>query len=73
MPTIIPLNLGDVNSEFSQQANGILISLNNQNGELDISGVINVSESGVYNADITLSRNATSFGSSKDFLFELLG
>ncbi len=55
---IIPLNLGDVNSEFSQQANGILISLNNQNGELDISGVINVSESGVYNADITLSRNA---------------
>ncbi|MEM7401680.1 MAG: type II secretion system protein N, partial [Pseudomonadota bacterium] len=55
---IIPLNLGDVSSQFSEQADGILISLNNQNGELDINGVINVSESGVYNADITLSRNA---------------
>ncbi len=55
---IIPLNLGDVSSQFSEQDNGILISLNNENGELDINGVINVSDSGVYNADITLSRNA---------------
>ena len=55
---IIPLNLGDVNSVFSEQAEGTLVSLSNQNGDLDINGVINVSGNGLYNADITLSRNA---------------
>jgi general secretion pathway protein N len=54
---IVPLNLGDVNSTFAQQPNGIQVSLNNQNGELDIIGVISISNTGVYNADLTLSRN----------------
>jgi len=47
-----------VNSQFTEQAEGFLISLNNQDGQLDISGEINVSNSGVYNADITISRNS---------------
>lgn len=55
---IIPLNLGNVNSQFTEQAEGFLISLSNQDGQLDISGEINVSNNGVYNADITISRNS---------------
>jgi len=45
----LPLNLGDVNSEFSPLEDG--------NGELDVNGVINIASNGVYNADLTLSRN----------------
>jgi len=55
---LFPLNLGDVNSEFSPQDDGFQINLNNQNGELDLNGVIFITSSGVYNADLTLSKNA---------------
>ncbi len=54
----IPLNLGEVNSVFAPQDNGIQVSLVNQNGELDVNGVINIANNGVYNADLTLSRNS---------------
>ena len=54
----IPLNLGDVNSVFIPQDNGIQVSLINQNGELDLNGIINIANTGVYNADLTLTRNA---------------
>ena len=54
----IPLNLGDVNSVFSQQGDGIQISLINQNGELDLNGVISIANNGFYNADLTFSRNS---------------
>ena len=54
----IPLNLGDVNSIFVEQADGFQVSLNNQNGELDVNGIISVSKNGFYSADITFSRNA---------------
>ena len=55
---LFPLNLGNVNSEFSPQDDGFQINLNNQGGELDLSGVIYITESGVYNADLTLSKNS---------------
>jgi len=55
---VLPLNLGNVNSQFSEQDGGFLITLNNQNGHLDIIGEINVSNNGTYNADITFSRNS---------------
>jgi len=54
---ILPLNLGNVNSEFSPQQDGIQINLNNQNGDLDVNGVINIASNGVFDADLTLSRN----------------
>jgi len=54
----IPLNLGDVRSKFSPQEDGFQIYLNNQNGELDINGIIIITRSGTYNADLTISRNA---------------
>jgi len=54
----IPLNFGDVRSEFSPQEDGFQIYLNNQNGELDINGIIIISSSGIYNANLTISRNA---------------
>lgn len=53
----LPLNLGNVNSEFSQQDDGIQIYLSNRNGELDANGVINIASNGVFNVDLTLSRN----------------
>lgn len=52
------LNLGDVNSEFTPIDDGFQINLNNQNGDLDINGVIIVASGGAYTADLTLSRNA---------------
>lgn len=54
----LTLNLGDVNGEFSSQDDGFQIYLNNRNGELDLSGVIYIASNGVYNADLTLSKNA---------------
>ncbi len=56
---LLPLNLGDVSSEFSPLENGFQVYLNNQNGELDLNGVINISSNGVYNADLTLTKNAS--------------
>ena len=53
----LPLNLGNVSSEFSPQEDGIHINLSNKNGELDINGVINIASNGVFNADLTLSKN----------------
>lgn len=53
----LPLNLGNVNSDFSPQEDGIQIYLSNRNGELDVNGVINIASNGVFNADLTLSRN----------------
>ena len=53
----IPLNLGDVNSVFAEQADGFQISLVNQNGELDINGVITVTSNGLYKADLNISKN----------------
>ena len=55
---IIPLNLGDVSGEFSPQEDGFQVYLNNQNGELDFNGVVYISSDGVYNADLTLSKNS---------------
>jgi len=54
----LSLNLGDVNGEFSSQDGGFQVYLNNQNGELDLNGVIYIASNGVYNADLTLSKNA---------------
>lgn len=55
---IFPLNLGDVNSKFTPQEDGFQIDLNNQNGDLDLSGIIYFTGDGVYNADLTLSKNS---------------
>ncbi len=55
---ILPLNLGDVSGEFSPQEGGFLIYLNNQNGDLDLNGTINIIDGGAYNADLTLSKNS---------------
>jgi Bacterial type II secretion system protein N. len=55
---LFPLNLGNVVSEFSPQDDGFQINLNNQDGELDVSGVIYITANGVYNADLTLSKNS---------------
>ncbi len=54
----IPLNLGDVSGKFLPQDDGFQINLHNQNGELDLSGVIYIASGGAYNADLTLSKNA---------------
>ncbi len=54
---IFPLNLGDVSSKFTPLEDGFQIFLNNQNGELDINGVIMIAGSGAYNADLTISKN----------------
>ncbi len=54
----ITLNLGDVSSEFTPIDDGFQIYLNNQNGELDINGVVLIATNGVYSADLTVSRNA---------------
>lgn len=54
----IPLNLGDVSGQFSPQEDGFQILLNNQNGELDLSGIVYIASNGIFNADMTLSRNA---------------
>ncbi|MFK7815233.1 MAG: type II secretion system protein N [Gammaproteobacteria bacterium] len=54
----VALNLGDVSSEFTPIDDGFQIYLNNQNGELDINGVVKMTTNGIYNADLTLSRNA---------------
>lgn len=54
----LPLNLGDISSEFSSQDDGFQINLHNQNGELDLDGIIYVANGGAYNADLTLSKNA---------------
>lgn len=53
----LPLNLGNVNSQFTPQDDGIQINLNNNSGELDINGVIYIASNGVFNADLTLSKN----------------
>ena len=53
----LPLNLGNVNSEFMPQDDGIQIYLNNSQGELDLNGVISIASNGVFNADLTLSKN----------------
>jgi hypothetical protein len=53
----LPLNLGNVSSEFTPQEDGIQIHLNNSNGELDINGVINIASNGIFDADLTLSKN----------------
>ncbi len=55
---ILPLKLGDITSVFEQQVQGMQISLNNINGELDLNGVITIDANGTYLADLTLSRNA---------------
>ncbi len=55
---VLPLNLGNVSSEFSPSDNGFQIYLKNQDGDLDLNGIINVAEGGVYNADLTLSKNS---------------
>lgn len=55
---ILPLKLGDITSVFEQQVQGMQISLNNINGELDLNGVITIDANGTYLADVTLSRNA---------------
>lgn len=55
---VIPLNLGDVTSVFEQGTNGLKINLNNTNGELDLNGVITIDPSGMYLADLMLSRNS---------------
>ena len=54
----VPLKLGDISSVFSPQEDGFQIYLNNKNGELDLNGVIYFESSGIYNADLTISRNA---------------
>lgn len=54
---LFPLNLGNVNSVFTPQDDGIQINLNNSNGELDINGVIYIASNGVFNADLTMSKN----------------
>lgn len=53
----LPLNLGDVSSKFTPQEDGFQISLNNVNGQLDVIGVINIASNGVFDADLTLSKN----------------
>ena len=53
----LPLNLGNVNSEFSPKEDGIQIFLDNSQGELDLNGVINIASNGIFNADLTLSKN----------------
>ncbi len=55
---VIPLNLGDVSGEFSPREDGFQIYLNNQNGELDFNGVVYISSDGIYNADLTFSKNS---------------
>ena len=55
---IIPLNLGDVSSSFEPSSNGFMISLNNNNGDIDLYGTVAVDDGGTYLADITVSRNA---------------
>jgi hypothetical protein len=54
---VFALNLGDINSEFTPIEDGFQIYVSNQNGELDVNGVIMVANSGAYTADLTLSRN----------------
>ena len=58
---IFPLNLGDITSIFRQQtqSQGSLINLNNDNGELDLNGIITIGTKGAYLVDLTFSRNAS--------------
>ena len=54
---VFPLNLGNITSVFAQQEQGMLINVDNNNGELDLVGVITVDEYGNYLADMTFSKN----------------
>jgi len=56
---LLPLNLGDVKGEFAStgEAQGVIINLNNANGQIDLSGNIIVSENGSYTTDLALTRN----------------
>jgi len=55
---LLPLNLGDITSVFDQQLQGMRINLSNQNGDLDLNGIVTIDASGTYLVDLTLSRNA---------------
>ena len=56
---LLPLNLGDVRGDFAQaaEAEGIIINLNNANGEIDLTGNIIVNNNGSYSTDLALTRN----------------
>ena len=55
---VFPLNLGDITSVFEEQAQGMLIKVENRNGELDLNGAITVDENGNYLADMQFSKNS---------------
>lgn len=56
---LLPLNLGDVRGVFAPtaQSEGVIINLNNENGEIDLTGNIIVNENGNYTTDLALTRN----------------
>ncbi|MGI9227990.1 MAG: type II secretion system protein N [Gammaproteobacteria bacterium] len=55
---VFPLNLGDITGIFEDRAQGMLIKVENSNGELDLNGAITVDENGNYLADMNFSKNS---------------